>query len=183
MLGHITRATVAAISTPSRPGRGRRAPGQMGGQKAIRVQLEAPERGRSMKGALACGLPLPTPTMAPPRLPLPGSVPPLALPSMLPECPLPDPLLRHLPHTPPLATTAGRVGPKGSRKGMRFGERGALKNFVTRAVAPGKAYLRWLYDAMVELCQPQHHTQIMNAIWKNLQVWSTFLQSFNGVSF
>ena len=55
-------------------------------------------------------------------------------------------------------------------------------NFACRVIAPGRAFCRRLTDATIGLRKPHHHTRVTLEMKADLQVWLTFLQSFNGIS-
>ncbi|XP_061466237.1 uncharacterized protein LOC133377049 [Rhineura floridana] len=55
-------------------------------------------------------------------------------------------------------------------------------NFACGVVAPGRAFLRRVYDAMAGLSRSYHRTRVTAALRADLTVWSTFLRDFNGVS-
>ncbi|XP_048761600.1 uncharacterized protein LOC125670455 isoform X1 [Ostrea edulis] len=57
-----------------------------------------------------------------------------------------------------------------------------LLNFACRVIAPGRAFCRRLTDATIGLGKPHHHTRVTLEMKADLQVWLTFLQSFNGIS-
>lgn len=57
-----------------------------------------------------------------------------------------------------------------------------LLNFACRVIAPGRAFCRRLTDATIGLTKPHHHTRVTAEMKADLQVWLTFLQSFNGIS-
>lgn len=56
-------------------------------------------------------------------------------------------------------------------------------NFACRVIAPSRAFLRHLYDAMVGLGSPRHQVCVTKDMWEDMDVWLTFLQEFNGISF
>lgn len=56
-------------------------------------------------------------------------------------------------------------------------------NFACRVVAPGRAFLRRLCDAMSGLTAPYHRVRVSAEMRKDITMWSTFLWEFNGTSF
>ncbi len=56
---------------------------------------------------------------------------------------------------------------------------GAL-NFVCRAVAPGRAFLRRLIDATCGITNPYHYVRISKGMKADLSIWKRFLLEFNG---
>ncbi|XP_054843457.1 uncharacterized protein LOC129335043 [Eublepharis macularius] len=56
-------------------------------------------------------------------------------------------------------------------------------NFACRVVAPGRAFLRRLCEAMSKASKPNHRIRITRDMRADIQVWEDFLGSFNGVSF
>lgn len=59
---------------------------------------------------------------------------------------------------------------------------GAL-NFFCKAIRPGRAFLRRLYDAMIGVKNLYHHIRINEDMFKDIQLWLGFLKQFNGVSY
>lgn len=55
-------------------------------------------------------------------------------------------------------------------------------NFACRVVAPGRAFLRRLSGAMSGVQCPHHRIRVTVQMKKDLLVWLTFLESYNGVS-
>jgi hypothetical protein len=53
-------------------------------------------------------------------------------------------------------------------------------NFFTRAILPGRAFVRRLCDATIGVTKPRHHISVNKAMHGDLSIWSTFLDSFNG---
>ncbi|XP_061470916.1 uncharacterized protein LOC133379514 isoform X1 [Rhineura floridana] len=62
-------------------------------------------------------------------------------------------------------------------------ELSGLLNFACRVIAPGRAFLRRVYDAMSQLSHLRHHIRVSAALKADLIVWSAFLREFNGVFF
>lgn len=56
---------------------------------------------------------------------------------------------------------------------------GAL-NFFCKAVRPGRAFLRRLYDLMRGVKQPHHHLRLNRGVQADIQMWLQFLHNFNG---
>lgn len=56
-------------------------------------------------------------------------------------------------------------------------------NFACRVIAPGRAFIRRLCNAMKGLGLPSHHTRMSAAMRADLWVWLDFLEQYNGVSF
>ena len=55
-------------------------------------------------------------------------------------------------------------------------------NFVSRAVAPGRPFLRRIIASTIGLKQPHHVTRVTAAMKGDLYMWLEFLDKFNGVS-
>ncbi|XP_070190042.1 uncharacterized protein [Littorina saxatilis] len=55
-------------------------------------------------------------------------------------------------------------------------------NFACRAVVPGRAFCRRLIDATRGVKRPFHHIRITAAMREDLKVWSSFLETHNGIS-
>ena len=51
-----------------------------------------------------------------------------------------------------------------------------------KVVKPGKTFLRHLYQKLAETAQPYHHIRFNIRVRSDLMWWSTFLQSWNGIS-
>lgn len=56
-------------------------------------------------------------------------------------------------------------------------------NFTCRVIAPGRAFLRHLCDAMAGVKRSTHRIRITAAMCADLGLWLTFLEHFNRVSF
>jgi hypothetical protein len=56
-------------------------------------------------------------------------------------------------------------------------------NFFCKAIRSGRAFIRRFYDAMLGPYKPHHHIRLTAAIKSDLQLWFTFLEKFNGVTF
>ena len=52
--------------------------------------------------------------------------------------------------------------------------------FFTRAILPGRAFVRRLYDATIWVTKPHHHIRIPKVMHEDLSPWYKFLQDFNG---
>lgn len=57
-----------------------------------------------------------------------------------------------------------------------------LLNFATIAVAPGRAFLRRLYDLTCRVQRPSHHLNLNSEARADLKAWYTFIQEYNGRS-
>ncbi|XP_054843036.1 uncharacterized protein LOC129334764 isoform X1 [Eublepharis macularius] len=55
-------------------------------------------------------------------------------------------------------------------------------NFACKAIAPGRAFLRRLCDAMAPLRAPHHRLRVTSGMRDDLDVWSEFVEGFNGVT-
>lgn len=55
--------------------------------------------------------------------------------------------------------------------------------FACTVVHSGRAFLRRLHDHTIGIQKPHYYIRVTKAIKADLQVWSTFLQEFNGKSF
>ena len=53
-------------------------------------------------------------------------------------------------------------------------------NFVCRAIAPGRAFLRRLVDLTRGVRHPHHRIRLASGAKADLEAWSLFLASFNG---
>ena len=58
-----------------------------------------------------------------------------------------------------------------------------LLNFTCSVVLPGRAFLRRLIDLTVGHVRPHHHIRLTREVKKDLNVWKTFLDHFNGRAF
>lgn len=56
-------------------------------------------------------------------------------------------------------------------------------SFFSRAVRSSRAFLRRFYDVMVNITRAHHKLRITEAIKKDLCMWSSFLENYNGVSY
>ncbi len=56
-------------------------------------------------------------------------------------------------------------------------------NFVCRAVAPGRAFLRRIINAICGVTNPNHYVRINKDMKADLSMWKHFLMDFNGVVF
>ena len=56
-----------------------------------------------------------------------------------------------------------------------------LLNFCTRAIPPGRSFLRRFYDAMTGLYKPYHKVRVNSNLREDIRVWLTFLDLYNGV--
>lgn len=56
-------------------------------------------------------------------------------------------------------------------------------NFVCRAIRPGRAFNRRLYDALCKAKKPYHFIRITQEMHLDLAMWLNFLDQYNGVSF
>ena len=54
--------------------------------------------------------------------------------------------------------------------------------FATTVVAPGKAFLRRMYDHTIGIRKPWHLIRITKAIKEDLAVWRHFLENYNGIT-
>ena len=57
-----------------------------------------------------------------------------------------------------------------------------LLNFSCQVVLPGRAFLRRLINLTIGVKQSYHYVRLTREAKKDLEAWSNFLQSFNGVS-
>ena len=55
-------------------------------------------------------------------------------------------------------------------------------NFACRAIAPGRAFLRWLIGSTIALKAPHLVTRVNNNMKADLNMWLEFLKNHNGVS-
>ena len=55
-------------------------------------------------------------------------------------------------------------------------------NFMCRAIAPGRAFLRRLINATCGVTKPFYHVHINSGMQHDLHTWLDFFQTFNGVS-
>ncbi len=55
-------------------------------------------------------------------------------------------------------------------------------NFACRAILPGRPFCRRLINSICGLSKPHHHLRITKGIRLDLEMWITFLKTFNGVS-
>jgi hypothetical protein len=55
-------------------------------------------------------------------------------------------------------------------------------NFACRAIVPGRAFCRRFIDATRGIKHPHHRIKVTAGMKKDLGVWSSFLENFNGVS-
>ncbi|KAK6173121.1 hypothetical protein SNE40_016639 [Patella caerulea] len=55
-------------------------------------------------------------------------------------------------------------------------------NFVCRAVRPGRAFLRRMYDSMCGIKEKHHHIRINKSLREDMSMWLHFLENFNGVT-
>ena len=58
-----------------------------------------------------------------------------------------------------------------------------MLNFACSVVVPGRAFLRRLIDLTVGVHSPHHYVRINREVKADLQLWQSFLTSFNGRSF
>lgn len=56
-------------------------------------------------------------------------------------------------------------------------------NFACHVIAPSRAFLRCLCDAMARVKWPTHRIRVTTPICEDLQLWLSFLKQFNGISF
>ncbi|XP_067322974.1 uncharacterized protein [Anolis sagrei] len=56
-------------------------------------------------------------------------------------------------------------------------------NFACKVIAPGRAFLRRLCDAVTGIALPHYHIRLTSEIRADLFVWLQFLRQFNGISF
>ncbi|KAK6185508.1 hypothetical protein SNE40_007726 [Patella caerulea] len=56
-------------------------------------------------------------------------------------------------------------------------------NFVCRAVRPGRAFLRRMYDAMCGIREKHHYIRITKSLREDMLTWLHFLENFNGETF
>lgn len=54
-------------------------------------------------------------------------------------------------------------------------------NFFTRAIRPGRAFVRRLYDATIGVTQPHHYLRVTQSMREDIFMWCRFLEDFNGV--
>ena len=58
-----------------------------------------------------------------------------------------------------------------------------LLNFACSVVLPGRAFLRRLIDLTLGLRSPHHYVRLNGEVKADLQIWQSFLTSFNGRTF
>ena len=58
-----------------------------------------------------------------------------------------------------------------------------MLNFACSVVEPARAFSRRLYDITIGISQPHHRIRISRSVREDLQVWRTFLLSYNRKSF
>ena len=58
-----------------------------------------------------------------------------------------------------------------------------LLNFASSVIIPGRAFLRRLINLIIGIKKPYHFTRLNTEVKKDLRIWQTFLDSFNGKSF
>ncbi|XP_053161001.1 uncharacterized protein LOC128349104 [Hemicordylus capensis] len=56
-------------------------------------------------------------------------------------------------------------------------------NFACRVVVPGRPFLRWLCDAIKGVRCSHHRVRVTAPMQADMQLWATFLESYNGASF
>ena len=56
-------------------------------------------------------------------------------------------------------------------------------SFACKVVVPGRAFLRRLYGATAGVRQPYHYVRLTKEMHKDLEIWSVFLKSFNGMTY
>ena len=57
-----------------------------------------------------------------------------------------------------------------------------LLNFACRVVRPGRTFCRRLIDSTIGIRKPHHRIRVNNAMREDLNLWLSFLDSFNGVT-
>ena len=58
-----------------------------------------------------------------------------------------------------------------------------LLNFACSVIIPGRAFLRRLINLIIGIKRPYHFIRLNTEVKKDLRIWQTFLDSFNGKSF
>lgn len=53
-------------------------------------------------------------------------------------------------------------------------------NFFTRAIRPGRAFVRRLYDATIGVVKPHHYIRVTQSMREDIFMWCRFLEGFNG---
>ena len=53
-------------------------------------------------------------------------------------------------------------------------------SFLSRAVSPGRAFIRRLYDATAGITKPHHHIRVTTEMRDDMNMWLTFLRTFDG---
>lgn len=53
-------------------------------------------------------------------------------------------------------------------------------NFFTRAIRPGRAFLRRLHNATIGVTELHYHIRITQSMRQDMYMWISFLESFNG---
>jgi hypothetical protein len=57
-----------------------------------------------------------------------------------------------------------------------------LLNFACRAIYPGRAFLRRLFDLTQGLTKPSHHVRLNSEAKADIKTWLDFLQQYNGIT-
>ena len=58
-----------------------------------------------------------------------------------------------------------------------------MLNFCCGVIAPARAFSRRLYNLSIGLSRPYHHRKVTNEVRADLEVWKSFLRSFNRKTF
>ena len=58
-----------------------------------------------------------------------------------------------------------------------------LLNFACSVIIPGRVFLRRLINLTIGIKKPYHFIRLNAEVKKDLRIWQTFLDSFNGKSF
>lgn len=53
-------------------------------------------------------------------------------------------------------------------------------NFVTKAIAPGRAFVRRMHNATIGIINPHHFIRLNQEMKDDMQLWLKYLQDFNG---
>ena len=59
----------------------------------------------------------------------------------------------------------------------------ALLNFACTVIIPGRVFLRRLINLTIGIKKPHYFIRLNTEVKMDLQIWQTFLDSFNGKSF
>lgn len=53
-------------------------------------------------------------------------------------------------------------------------------NFVTKAITPGRAFVRRMHNATIGIINPHHFIRLKQEMKDDMQLWLNFLHDFNG---